>query len=255
MKLTEGQMKIKDLSVWFGLKPNTLSDARPSSRKKKYKILSGYADYHFEGTKLFIDKVYIDEYCPAMSIAEEQFEKEWGLVIDKNTKQCNWQKEENVDTCARVGRQIWYKHKELQSQVKIETFISYCNRVKVQWYGHNYIDDHGEKGRCEGFYVKPIAANGNYQPLTAEELQIIKDCKKETYHELGEKIAAIDEAFYGGEICRKERDAQVGAIDTESYYHKYIELLSKKLDYLPDKWTKLIPERYFDQVESNEESL
>lgn len=29
MELQEGKMSIKDLSVWFGLKPDTLGKARP----------------------------------------------------------------------------------------------------------------------------------------------------------------------------------------------------------------------------------
>lgn len=169
-------MKFKDLSVWFGLKPDTFKNSRASAKAKRLKALEGYADYHFEGKKLYIDKVYIPEYCPAMAIAEEEFEKSWGLVIDKETKQANWQKEEMVDTCARVGRQIWYRHKELQKQVTLETFCNYVNRVKVKWYGHNYIDDHGEKGRSEKFYVKTALRQNeegkivkDVVPLTAEE--------------------------------------------------------------------------------------
>lgn len=79
-------MLIKDLSIWFGLKPETFSNARKSTREKRFKTLSGYADYHLEGKKLYIEKVYIPEYCPAMTIAEEEFEKNWGLVVDRETK-------------------------------------------------------------------------------------------------------------------------------------------------------------------------
>lgn len=152
-----------------------------------------------------------------------------------------------VDTCARVSEQIYYKHKELQRQVKLKTFYNYCNRLKVKWYGHNYIDDHGERGRCEGFYVKLEEGEQDFQPLTAEELQIIKSCKAEAYQEVSVKIADIDEAFHRGEIDRKERDKRVGAVNTDIYYDKYIELLLDRLEYMPDKWTKLIPERYFEK--------
>ena len=92
MQLKEGKMTLRELSLWFGLKPDTISDGSKAAREKKLKILSGYADYHFEGRKLHIDKVYIDKYCPAMSIAEAEFEKEWGLVVDKETKKLTGRK-------------------------------------------------------------------------------------------------------------------------------------------------------------------
>ena len=56
-ELKEGKMTIKDLSIWFGLKPETLAKSRPESREKKFKILEAYAEYHFEGKALYIDKV------------------------------------------------------------------------------------------------------------------------------------------------------------------------------------------------------
>lgn len=242
MKLERGYIKIKDLSIWFGLQPETLSKSSAIAKEKKFNILSGYADYHFEGKKLYIDEVYIPEYCSAMTIAETDFEKNWGLIINRQTYQVNWQKEEMVDTCARVARQIYGKHKELHQQVSIKTFISYCNRIKVKWYGHNYINDHGEKGRSERFYVN-IQED---RPLTPEELDIIRQCKRDAYIELSEKIADIDEAYAEGEITKEERDKQVGEIDTEGCYLRYLDLLLERLKYEPEKMTKLIPELYFE---------
>lgn len=225
------------------MQPERFSKSKKEQREKKLKILSGYADFHWEKGKLYIDKVYVPEYSSAMTIAEAEFEKTWGNVMDKDKNLILWQKEENVDTCARVGRQIWYKHKELKKQVKLESFISYCNRIKVKWYGHTYLEDHGEKGRCEGFYVDLA----NNCPLTQEQLEIISNCKKEAYKGLSAKIAEIDEAYYTKEITKQERDAQVGAIDTYEYYVEYQNLLSERLKVSPlEKWTKLIPERYFD---------
>ena len=36
-ELKEGKMTIKDLSIWFGLKPETLAKSRPESREKSLK--------------------------------------------------------------------------------------------------------------------------------------------------------------------------------------------------------------------------
>ena len=96
----------------------------------------------------------------------------------------------------------------------MKSFISYCNRVKVKWYGHTFLNDHGEKGSCEGFYVKIKDVQKGYEPLTNKELEIISQCKREAYSDLNEKIASIDEAYHSGEISKKERDERVGAIDT-----------------------------------------
>lgn len=238
MELKEGYIKIKDLSVWFGMQPESFSKSSMVTKQKKYNILSGYADFHFEGKKLYIDKVYISEYSSALSIAEAEFEKNWGLVINNKTHKANWQLEEKVDTCTRVAKQIWYKHKELQKQVKLNTFTSYCNRLKVDWYGHNYLNDHGTKGHSERFYVN-LEKN---QPLTQEELNTIKTCKREAYGSLSEQIANIDEAYAMGEINKKERDTLVGSINTDEYYLNYLELLWDKLGYEPEKMTKLFPE-------------
>lgn len=245
MELQKGPIKIKDLSLWFGMQPETFSKSSAAAKEKKYHILSGYADYHFEGKKLYIDEVYIAEYCSAMTIAEAEFEKNWGLVIDQKTHQANWQKEEMVDTCARMARQVYAKHKELQAQVKLVTFINYCNRIKVKWYGHNFLNDHGEKGRSERFYVNMKED----RPLTPEELKIIKECKREAYKGITEQVADIDEAYAEGEISKSERDKQVGAIDTSEYYNNYLGLLWERLEYEPEKMTKLIPEIYFEKGE------
>ena len=59
MELKEGYMSLKDLSVWFGFKPNTLPKASANVKSKRFDTLSTYADFHFEGNRLYIDKVII----------------------------------------------------------------------------------------------------------------------------------------------------------------------------------------------------
>ena len=232
---------MRELASWFGYKNPDALTKKAETKQKKLKILEGYADYHWDNKKLYIDKIYVPIYVSAMEVAEAELEKEWGNIKNKN-HELSWQKKEMVDTCTRVAKTIYKKHKEIQTQVTEKTFITYCIRVKVQGYGHNYLDDKGERGRCDAVYVN-IAKD---RMLTNEELEIIHQCKKEAYAGLSEKIANLDEAYYSGEITKKERDEQVGSIDTQKYYFKYIDLMAERLKYIPDKMTKLIPERYFE---------
>lgn len=52
IELQEGPIMLKDLSVWFGLRPETLAKSRPQAKEKKMKILSAFADWHYEGKKI-----------------------------------------------------------------------------------------------------------------------------------------------------------------------------------------------------------
>ena len=59
MELHLGKMTLKELSEWFGLKPETLGKSSNTARAKKFEILKAYADYHLEEGKVFIDKIHI----------------------------------------------------------------------------------------------------------------------------------------------------------------------------------------------------
>lgn len=53
-QLKLGKMTMRELSTWFGLKPDSLSK-HPNAKEKRLKALTGYANYHFEGKTLIID--------------------------------------------------------------------------------------------------------------------------------------------------------------------------------------------------------
>ena len=76
-KLNKGQITIVQLSKWFGLSPNTLKNNK-KSREKYLERLKFYADYHFEGKKIIIDKVHIPEYSKGMDIIKKDFFTYWG---------------------------------------------------------------------------------------------------------------------------------------------------------------------------------
>ena len=239
-ELKEGPITWRALSEWFGLNPNTLSK-HPETKEKKLKILSSFAEYHFEGKKLYIDKVLIKEYSKAYEIVEREFPKEWGNVINEDTRQLNiWQKQDKIDTCARVSSVIYDKNPEVNSQITKKTCKYYTGQVKVKFYGHNYLDDEGTLGRSRYVWVKP---NGQ-GPLDAKELQLINECAAKAYGSIGEKIAFIDSAYHSGEITKEERDNAIGNIQTTNNYELFVNFVIDALGYFPDKNTQLIDKGY-----------
>ena len=230
MELKEGKISFKDLALWSGKSPRYFSNASANSKDKFFKTFSFYADYHFEGKKIIIDKVKYPTYTKAFDIIEEEFPKKWGNIDNAVLSK------ERIDTCSRVGTEIWMKNLEVNKQIKLDTAKTYTNRLKVQQYGHNYLDDYGTKGRSEYVWMNEDGT----APLDAEGLKIIGECAKEAYSSFDIKIAAIDDEYKRGYISRKERSKAIGEIDTDSNYERFIELLVNRLGFIPEKRTKLI---------------
>lgn len=237
MLLEEGPMSWKDLSIWFGLNPSTLSK-HPKSKEKKLKILEGFADYHLEGKKLIIDKVKIPEYSKAYEFIDTHYMDEWGKIVDKVNYQidtiCYNQK---IDTCARVGDAMYYKHSEIKSQISRKTARTYVNTAKRKDWGRNHIEnDKGEKGTSQYIWV-----NQEGHPLNADELRKIKECSHKAYGIIDDKIALYDSAYRDGYMTKQERDEAVAGINTDECCDKFIEYVVEQFGYFPDKRTQLVP--------------
>lgn len=106
MELKEGYITLRELSVWFGLKPDSISRSSSATRAKKFELLKTYAEYHFEGKKLYIDRVFYPEYTKAFEIIDKEMPKRWGKIKDKNGQINEVLYKERIDTCARVGEDI-----------------------------------------------------------------------------------------------------------------------------------------------------
>ena len=148
-----GRMTYEELSIWFGLKPKTFATAKASTKQKKFKILKTFADYHFEGKAVIIDRIIIPEYSKALNIIEEEFPKRWGIIKDSDGQVIETLKKQRLDTCARVGTDIWYDIPEVKNQIQLRTAKNYTNAVKVKRYGHNYLDDFGSHGYSESVWM------------------------------------------------------------------------------------------------------
>lgn len=83
LELQEGKLTLRELSLWFGLAPTTISNGSTKSKEKKFNTLKGYAVYHFEGRNIIIDKVTCPVYSKARAIVEKEFPKKWGVMLMK----------------------------------------------------------------------------------------------------------------------------------------------------------------------------
>lgn len=239
MELKVGPMTLKDLSVWFGLKPDTITKSRKSAKEKKFEILKWYADYHFEGRKLIIDKVLIPEYTKAFDIIDKNFDKEWGNIRDRWTGEKSWQAAARVDTCARVGKAMRFKYDEVKT-IKEETAASYVSKAKTARYGKTYIkDDKGTRGSCRIVYLNEDCSG----LLSDEQMKIVSECRSAAYAQIGEQIAKIDEAKALGELSAKAAQEAKGEIDTTQAFYDYQELLLERLGFIPVRRTQLVEEQ------------
>lgn len=230
MELKIGKITMKELSLWFGRNEKYMSNSSQSAKEKAFKKLEIYADYHWEGKSLIIDKVKHPVFTKAFDIIEEEFPKNWGDVDDSYLRQ------NKIDTCARVSKVIWSKHSEVRDQIKLVTANNYVNKVKVKQYGHNYLDDHGTRGRSEYVWMNQEGTS----VLNEEQLKILKECANEAYNTFDIQVAAIDDDFRRGYMSKEDRDKAVGEINTLSNYDRFVELVCERLGFVPEKRTRLI---------------
>lgn len=235
MQLHEGYMSLKDLSIWFGLKPNTLRNSSFEAKQKKIEKLKNFCDFHFENNKLYIDTIYISEYSKAYDVIEKNYLKEWGLVIDPQTRQVNWQRDLKVDTCTRVGKVMWKKYPEAR-QVKESTAIAYVGSVRRADYGNSYQKLGGTKGYCQVVYVN----EDDTGLLNEEEVKVVKECRQEAYKDVNERRNMLDEALAVGEISQQKWSKAIGDVDTKDAFGEYQELLLEKLGFIPIRRTQLV---------------
>lgn len=239
MQLKKGYITLKELSVWFGLKPETLPNSKKATKEKKLQKLHLFCDYHLEGRRIYIDEVFIPEYTKAFDVFEENFDKEWGYIVDKNTHQISWQHEARVDSCKRVAKAIQYKHPEAR-QVKETTASSYVSKVKTGQYGRTYKEEEGPKGYCQIVYL-----NKEEDGLLSDvEMEILKECRAEAYKDVNEQRYKLDEARAIGELSKKEWQEAIGEVDTEEAYNAFQQLQYEKLGFIPTRRTQLVDKAF-----------
>ena len=226
MELKEGKITLAQLAEWFGIQPSTIREKK--AKEKKLKLLQTFADYHFEGRSIYIDKVHIPVYSKAYTIIEEQLPKYWH--------------DNNLDTCSRVGIAIHSQCKEVNSQIKESTAKSYANRAKIKLFGRNHIEaDFGTLGTSR-YVWGTIDEEGQCHYLSDKEYEIISKCAAESYGSvLGNKAALLNDALTKKEIT--ETEYCEGMIMTKEEraqsYFKFEKLVIQALGYMPERLTEI----------------
>lgn len=75
--------------------------------------------------------------------------------------------------------------------------------------------------------------------LSSEQLEILLNCRKSAYAEVGDQIAQIDEAVKAGELSPEEASREKGYLDSSMAFHLYQEKLWDELGFIPERMTKL----------------
>ena len=233
VELKEGRVTLEELANWFGCSYNTIR--KTQNKASKLELLKKFADYHIEGRTIIIDKVKVSVYSKAYHVVKEKFSETWH--------------ENGIDTCARVGSEIYWKNETVKSQIKQETAQSYANIVKVEMYGHNNRGDYGTKGYSEYCWCR---MNGyECEPLTPQQQEIMAQCSKETYGALlGEKAALLNDALNKGEIDAQEFNQGLALTEEERIdcYSKFETMVTEKLGFFPDRATRIVDCAWTDEM-------
>ena len=230
-RLKLGKMTMRELSTWFGLKPDSLSK-NPKSKEKKLKALTGYANYHFEGKALIIDEIFIPEFNTAYDLVGKEFLKYWGKGRSAAREQLN------IDTCTYVARAIYEAHPEIYNQVKESTFITYTQRCKREGWSKNGIG-YGPKGYSNYIYMN----QEKDEPLMGEELEKFHNCLGRIFNGSwqNDQILGLLEDYYQGNISLSELKDGMFILTTEKLdWWEIHDIVEDELGYYPKKETQLV---------------
>ena len=178
MELQLGKMTTRDVAKWFGMSYDTFRH----KKKEKIKELSFYCSYELVYGGIEISKIYISEYLKPTStyaFIKANYPKHWHKSM--------------LDTCARVGSEMYYAYKDKELKgIKESTIKAYVAKARLEMFGHVYQNDRGTDGRC---HPEPVIDNcwEEAKQLSEEQYRIYKECLKEAYY--SEEDSMIEEAY------------------------------------------------------------
>lgn len=227
IKLQEGaHITLEELAEWFGVSYSTIR--KKDNKIKKLSLLSHYADYHFEGKIIVIDRVYIEEYSKAYAFIKEKLPEVWN--------------KSNLDTCAHVGTIMYNKYTEVSSQIKITSAKAYTNRAKIELFGRNHIDnDIGELG-ISRYCWGTMDANGQCYHLPEEHEKIVSECAQICYGGiLSQRAALLNDALNKGEISEREYCEGMALTKEEraEAFSQFEGMIFSRLGYMPMRLTEI----------------
>lgn len=190
MVLKEGKYLNKDLAEWFGITPNSFN----KQKDKKLEELKNFAQFHLDGKRVVIDKVFIEEYSKQGSQAYQQVRDKIDEVWD----------ESGLDSCSRVGSEIYEVLSEDECFKLTEGSVyQYTIRGRNELYGKPFMDG-GSMGNCKYLWCKKDNETGTYHFLTEEEQAIKQKLQTKYFGDATEKQILVKAMVEAGEITKED---------------------------------------------------
>lgn len=228
MELKLGKMTSKELAAWFGISYGSFRN----KKTEKLKELTFYCSYELVYGGITISNIFIKEYLkptPAYAFIKANFLKHWHKSM--------------LDTCARVGSEMYYTYKDTELKgLKESTIKAYVAKARLEMFGHVYQNDYGTDRYC---HPEPVVDNHweEAEQLSEEQMKLYKQCLQEAYY--SEEDAMIEEAYClhlisdtEYEEIKKDREKNSKVI-REARHAKMMALCDEKIGFYPNQITKI----------------
>ena len=191
MELKKGKMTNKELAEWFGMSQKSFTN----KKRDKLKELEYFAAFHEEKGKVIIEEVYDAVYS-------KQGSANYRKVRDKVDEV--WS-EDGLDSCARVGNQIYFllEEEEGKSPLKQSTVVNYTGKSRNELYGKPFMEN-GKIGTCIYTWCKRDRTTGEYSLLSPEEQTIKQNLQTKYFGDATEKQILVKAMVEEGEITSEE---------------------------------------------------
>lgn len=211
-ELQLGEIKISDLSDWFGIKKNSFSKAK----QKKMEELKLFCDYELVSkTKISITNIYSPIYEKSASENYEKIKQEIPKIWKVNYP----------ETCSRVSAEIVEQKNNKGITLTNSSIYNYTRKASVELYGKRGSRLSGELGISEYIWAKQNETKTGYEFLTDEELAVKTQLLQQYFGNAQEKSLFIQESIQRGELKEEEAWRE---------YDRIMNLSKNFVDFLED---------------------
>lgn len=189
MRLVQGRTYMnKELAEWFGITPRAFNN----SKEKKLEELKHFADFTFVGKRVYIKKVYVEEYT-----------KKWQSIkhlVVNNIDQV-WNKN-GIDTAKRVGLTL---KRKLDLDISDGTAQRYARDGRTELYGKPFVSV-GKLGRCKFVWCKKEGdgADAVLEPLSKEQEELKRNLYKKYFGSVEDQQVFVKAMVEKGEIKKEQ---------------------------------------------------
>lgn len=187
MELKLGKMTNKELAEWMGISSNCFA----KMKEKKYEELKVFAEYHFDGKKVVIDKILNPVYSKKGSDAYQKIKDRIDEVWSPT----------GLDSCKNVSTKIKAFYGDDLNVGDTTTYL-YTTRGRNELYGKPF-EAGGSLGSCTYMWCKKND-DGMLVPLTPEEETVKANLIKKYFGNADEKQIIVSGMVESGEIKKEE---------------------------------------------------